>query len=35
MKRVNLTRKNMNKPNYLDLPILKISKIVMYEFWYD
>ena len=25
----------MNKPVYLDLPILKISKTLMYEFWYD
>ena len=25
----------MNKPVYLGLPILEISKIVMYEFWYD
>ena len=25
----------MNKPVYLDLLILEISKIVMYEFWYD
>ena len=25
----------MNKPVYLGLAILKISKIVIYEFWYD
>ena len=25
----------MSKPVYLDLSILEISKIVMYEFWYD
>ena len=25
----------MNKPLYLGLPLLKISKIVMYEFWYN
>ena len=25
----------MNKPVYLALSILKIRKIVMYEFWYD
>ena len=25
----------MNKPIYLGLSILEISKIVMYEFWYD
>ena len=25
----------MNKPVYLRLSILEISKIVMYEFWYD
>ena len=25
----------MNKPVYLGLPILKISKTLMYEFWYD
>ena len=25
----------MNKPVYLGLSILKVSKIVMYEFWYD
>ena len=25
----------VNKPVYLSLSILKLSKIVMYEFWYD
>ena len=25
----------MNKPIYLGLPILEISKTLMYEFWYD
>ena len=25
----------MNKPFYLGLSILEISKIVIYEFWYD
>ena len=25
----------MNKPIYLELPILELSKITMYEFWYD
>ena len=25
----------INKPGYLDLSILQISKTVMYEFWYD
>ena len=25
----------MNKPVYLGLPILDLSKTVMYEFWYD
>ena len=28
-------KKRLNKPFYLGLSILKISKIVMYEFWYD
>ena len=28
-------KKKLNKPFYLGLSILKISKIVMYEFWYD
>ena len=25
----------MNKPVFLDLSILEMNKIVMYEFWYD
>ena len=25
----------MNKPIYLGLPILEITEILMYEFWYD
>ena len=25
----------MNKPGYLELSILKLGKILMYEFWYD
>ena len=25
----------MNKPAYLGLPILELSKTVIYEFWYD
>ena len=29
------TKIKMNKPIYLRLPILEISKILMYEFWYD
>ena len=33
MLKTNTTK--MNKPVYLDLSILEISKILMYEFWYD
>ena len=29
------TKVKMNKPVYLGLSILDISKILMYEFWYD
>ena len=29
------TKAKMNKPVYLGLPILEISKTLMYEFWYD
>ena len=29
------TKVKMNKPVYLDLSILGISKTLMYEFWYD
>ena len=32
---MNKTKMKMNKPIYLGLLILDISKIVMYEFWYD
>ena len=29
------TKVKMNKPIYLRLPILEISKLLMHEFWYD
>ena len=29
------TKVKMSKPIYLELSILEISKILMYEFWYD
>ena len=32
---VKKTKVKMNKPVYLRLSILDISKILMYEFWYD
>ena len=32
---MNKTRVKMNKPIYLGLSILDITKILMYEFWYD
>ena len=32
MKKIKVT---MNTPLYLGLPILEISKKLMYEFWYD
>ena len=32
---MNKTRVKMKKPTYLGLSILDISKILMYEFWYD
>ena len=32
---MNKTRVKMNRPVYLALSILDISKILMYEFWYD
>ena len=33
--KMNETKVKMNKPIYLGLSILDISKILMYEFWYD
>ena len=32
---IRRTKVKMNKPIYLGLSILEISKILMYEFWYD
>ena len=32
---MNKTKGKMNKPIYLGLSILEISKILMYEFWYE
>ena len=32
---MNKTKVKMNKPIYLGFSILEISKILMYEFWYD
>ena len=32
---IKRTKVKMNKPIYLGLSILEISKILMYEFWYD
>ena len=32
---MNKTKVKMNKPMYLGLSILDISKILMYEFWYN
>ena len=32
---VKTVKVKMNKPVYLGLPILEISKTLMYEFWYD
>ena len=32
---MNKTKVKINKPIYLGLSILDISKILMYEFWYD
>ena len=32
---MRITKVKMNKPIYLGLSILEISKILMYEFWYD
>ena len=33
--KIEKTKVKMNKPIYLGLSILEISKILMYEFWYD
>ena len=32
---MKMTKVKMNKPVYLALSILEISKTLMYEFWYD
>ena len=32
---MEITKVKMNKPIYLGLSILEISKLLMYEFWYD
>ena len=32
---IKKTRVKMTKPLYLGMSILDISKILMYEFWYD
>ena len=32
---IQITQILMNKPVFLGLSILEISKIVLYEFWYD
>ena len=32
---MNKTKVKMNEPIYLGLSILEISKLLMYEFWYD
>ena len=32
---MKITKVKMNKPIYLGLPILEISNLLMYEFWYD
>ena len=32
---INKTKVNMHIPNFSGLPILKINKTVMYEFWCD
>ena len=32
---MNKTKVKMNKPTYLGLSILDISKVLMYKFWYD
>ena len=35
MKKKKKTEMLMNKPFYLRLSILEISKMIMYEFWFD
>ena len=35
MKKINKIKVKMDKPVYLGLSILEISKTLMYEFWYD
>ena len=35
MKETKKTKLKMNKPIYLEMSILDISKILMYEFWYN
>ena len=35
MKKKKQTEILMNKPVYLGLSILELTKILMYEFWYD
>ena len=32
---MNKTKVKINNPIYLGLSILEISKLLMYEFWYD
>ena len=32
---MNKTKEKMNKPIYLGLSILDVSKILMFEIWYD
>ena len=34
-KEMKKTKVKINKPVYLGMSILDISKILMYEFWYD
>ena len=33
--KMNKTKVKMNKPIYLGVSILEISKLLMYQFWYD